>query len=412
MSSDWNRREFVRATAAAGLGTLVTARPASARIVGANDRIRLGAIGTGGRCQYLLQVLNGLPGNEIVALCDVYQPHLLEAAHLAIDGAGLYSDYRRVLDRPDVDAVVIGAPDHWHKHLMIAAVAAGKDVYCEKPMTHAIAEGPEIIHAVAASDRVVQTGTQQRSWPHFLLAAQLIDDGVIGQVTFVHTYWYQSYGWQTPAPRPRQSFDPSLLDTRAWLGSAPPQEVDAEKFRFWRWFWNFGGGNLTDLMTHWIDMVQLYIHQPAPLAATTVANNFLHPQWQCPDTITCALQYPGSVNVTHTGAMQSSIDDGGIEVRGTRGTLKIDRQRLVVYPEGIANLPHSNAPEPEIRMISERDGTVDHMSNFLDCIRSRKRPNAHVQVGLEAARTAHLGNLALHRGRRIEWDAATQSVRA
>ena len=122
------------------------------------------------------------------------------------------------------------------------------------------------------------------------------------------------------------------------------------------------------------------------------------------------LQYPGGVNVTHTSAMQSSVDDGGIEVRGTRGTLKIDRQRLVVYPEGVANLPHRNAPEPEIRMISERDGTVDHMADFLDCVRSRKRPNA--QVGLEAARTAHLGNLALHRSRRVEWDAATQSVRA
>jgi hypothetical protein len=123
------------------------------------------------------------------------------------------------------------------------------------------------------------------------------------------------------------------------------------------------------------------------------------------------LQYPGHVNVTYTGTMVSSIDDGGLVMRGTRATLKLDRERLAIYPEDVGNLPHSNAPEPEIYIISEGDGTVDHIANWIDCIRTRKQPNANVEVGMEAARASHLGNLALRRGRPVQWDAATQSVR-
>jgi predicted dehydrogenase len=376
---------------------------------GANERIRIAAIGTGGRCRDLLAVLSGLPGQEVVALCDVYEPNLLAATEWAAPGVALETDYHRILDRKDIDAVVIASPNHWHARMLIDAVQAGKDVYCEKPMTHTIAEGPKIVSAVQASGRIVQTGTQQRSWPHWLLAGQLIDEGMLGTITFVHTYWYQSYGWQPPTGPDR--FMPDRLEWAHWLGDAPSQPLDREKFYNWRWFWDFGGGALTDLMTHWIDMIQRYIHQPAPLEASTIGNNYLHPMWQCPDTVTCALQYPGKVSVTYTGTMSSNIDDGGVVIRGTRATLKIDRDRLAVYPEEAQYLPHRNHPEPELEMISERDGTIDHMQNWLDCMRTRQTPNANVQVAMEAARTSHLGNLAFRAGKRAAWDEATGAVK-
>lgn len=407
-NSSWNRRSFLKSGAAAGAGTLLLRASSQAKVIGANDRIRFGAIGTGGRGQWLLRVLNGRPNQELVALCDSYRPNLLRATQWAIPGADTYGDYRRILDRPDIDAVIIATPNHHHKEMLLAAVAAGKDVYCEKPMTHTIEEGPEIVKAVQASKQVVQTGTQQRSWPHWLLAGDLIRSGHLGQITMVETYWYQSYGWQ-PSTGP-SDFDVSQLDTAAWLGNAPAQTVTAEKFHFWRWFWDFGGGSPTDLMTHWMDMVQAYLGQITPEVFDTFGHNALHPQWQCPDVVNASMLFPGNILATFNCTMCSSIDDGGAIIRGTKATLKIDRERLAVYPEGLRHAPHSNAPDPELTMVSERDGTIDHMQNFLDCIRSRKQPNANVEVGMQAARTSHLCNIAFRRGKRIVWDSTRNAV--
>ena len=166
---------------------------AGSRALGANDRIRIGLIGTGGRCMYLAELLDSLPGNEIVAACDVnelrrYRPWIRWATQTKP-----VSDYREVLDRNDIDAVVIGAPDHWHVRMTLDAVAAGKDVYCEKPITHTIEEGDNLIAGVEKSKRVVATGTQQRSWDHYLLAKELIQGNRIGQITLAEMYWYQNY---------------------------------------------------------------------------------------------------------------------------------------------------------------------------------------------------------------------------
>ena len=147
---------------------------------GANDRVRVAVIGTGGRARGLMTLLKKLPGNEMVAVCDVYEPNLLQAAEIAGADATKVADYRRILDSREIDAVVIGTPDHWHKTITLDAVAAGKDVYVEKPVSHTIAEGVELVKAVEASKQVVQTGTQQRSWEHWVLGKQLIDAGKLG----------------------------------------------------------------------------------------------------------------------------------------------------------------------------------------------------------------------------------------
>jgi predicted dehydrogenase len=193
------------------------------------------------------------------------------------------------------------------------------------------------------------------------------------------------------------------------LGSVPDQPFRPEIYNLWRHYWDFGGGILADLLTHWIDVIQWYMGQSAPKTATTTAGTYIF-KWEAPDTVTAAYEFPGDFMVTFTGAYNTGIDDGGIEFRGSQATLKIDREHLAVYPEGVKSVPGTQAPEPEILVRSERDGAVDHVKNFLDCVRSRKTPNASIQVGFEAARTSWIGNLALKRGAKVVWDAAMGRV--
>ena len=401
-----NRREFLKETALAGAGVAMLGGMSPARVLGANDRIRVGVIGTGERAQYLMTLFKQVPSVELVAVCDVYALARAKALEVAGPEAVSCSDYREVLDRKDIDAVVIGTPDHWHKQILVDAVRAGKDAYVEKPIMHSIEEGAEMVHAVDESRRIVQTGTQQRNWDHWILGKQIVASGKLGKITMVHTYWYQNYyqGWEG-LPK----VDPSDLDWKSFLGSAPDQPFTVEKFIWWRWYWDFGGGILTDLLTHWIDVIQWYMEQPAPKTATAVGGVY-RMKWQCPDTVTAAYEFPGDFLVTFTGSINSSVDDGGIEFCGSEATLKIDRSRLAVYPEGGKWVSGTLEPEPEILVRSERDGTLDNVRNFVECMRTRQSPNANIHLGFEAARTSWLGNAALKRGAKVTWDAAKGKI--
>jgi predicted dehydrogenase len=285
------------------------------------------------------------------------------------------------------------------------AVAAGKDVYVEKPVTHSLEEGNELIRAVESSKRVVQTGTQQRSWPHFIEGKRIIDSGKLGKITFVRMWWFQNYvAWGHST---KLALD--KLDQKMWLGKAPEQPITPIKFFWWRWFWDFGGGALTDLMTHWIDVAHWYMDVTTPASAVTNGNRYAL-DWECPDTITCALDYPKNFSVTYHGAMSSSVDDGGMEIRGTKGTMKLDRSHLAVYPEGVEVISKLGQMKPETLLLSDDDGTVPHIRNFLDCVKSRRTPTANIRVAVEAARAAHLGNLALKQDRRIRWNAQQERI--
>ena len=189
MTSDTGitRRDFLKETAVAGATAAVLGGLAPARVLGANDKIRVGAMGTGERCQYLMRLFKGNPSVELVAVCDVYGPRRDEALEIAGPQAKSHLDYHELLDDKDIDAVIIGAPDHWHKQMLIDAVRAGKDAYVEKPIMHSIEEGVEMVRAVEDSNRIVQTGTQQRSWPHYIMGKQIVDSGKLGKITFVHT---------------------------------------------------------------------------------------------------------------------------------------------------------------------------------------------------------------------------------
>jgi predicted dehydrogenase len=393
-----DRRTFITAASGLALGT----RLPSAAAQGANDRIRIGVIGTGGRARGLMNGLKKLPGNALTAVCDVYEPRLLQAYEIAGPDALKVSDYRRILDNREIDAVVIGSPDHWHKTMTLDAIAAGKDVYVEKPVSHTIAEGVALVKAVEASKQIVQTGTQQRSWEHFVLGKQLIDSGKLGQITFVQTYWYQHATAGSYAP---VSMD--KLDWKQWLGPAPDQPFRPERFYQWRHFWDFGGGCLTDLMTHWIDVVHWYMNVEAPLSAVTTGHNYNIKLWEAPDTVNTTLEFPKNFMAAYLGTYVSRVDDGGLEFRGERGTLKVDRARLAFYRDDAAYAAGSLTPEPEILVRSSGDGTLTHLQNWLDCVRSRKTPNANIRVAHEAARTSHIANAALKAGRKVRWNNDT-----
>ena len=396
------RRKFLKGTAAVALAGL-----ASDKVLGANDRIRLGAIGVGGRSRKtLIPIHQNQPDTEFAAVCDVYEPHLLRtASENGLKNVKQVRDYRAILDDKSIDAVIIGAPDHWHARMVMDAVAAGKDVYVEKPVTHSLEEGNDLIRAVESSKRVVQTGTQQRSWPHFIEGKRIIDSGKLGKITFVRMWWFQNYvAWGHST---KLALD--KLDQKMWLGKAPEQPLTPIKFFWWRWFWDFGGGALTDLMTHWIDVAHWYMDVTTPASIVTNGNRYAL-DWECPDTITCALDYPKNFSVTYHGAMSSSVDDGGMEIRGTKGTMKLDRSHLAVYPEGVEVINKLGQMKPETLLLSRDDGTIPHIRNFLDCVKSRRTPTANIRVAVEAARAAHLGNLALKQDRRIRWNAQQERI--
>jgi predicted dehydrogenase len=387
MAHTLDRRSFL---IAGGLTAL-----ASTRAFGANDRLRIGVIGAGGRMRALLNAAesSGVPF-EIVSVCDVYTPRREEVkTRTSAANATTCVDYNDVLSDKTIDAVIIATPDHWHVRIARAALAAGKDVYLEKPVTHTLEEGEALEKSVRSSRQILQCGMQQRSWPHFRNAVDLIQGGALGQVTQVRTYWWQNYGLNW-VPKP---VDAAQLDWKQWLGGAPDQPFTLEKYSHWRWYWSFGGGAMTDLFAHWIDVAQWAMKADQPSMALMLGDKYVFKDWECPDTIQAAFRYPG-FDVVYEGMMSSSIDDGGLEFRGKEATLKINRSGMSIFHENV-----KADRNPVLKEESVGDGTTAHMANFFDCIKTRKEPNAPVEAGIAAARAGHVGNLAYHRGGMTPW---------
>jgi predicted dehydrogenase len=334
---------------------------------------------------------------QIVAVSDVYAPHCDVVKERSNGVATTHLDYREVLAQ-DIDAVFIASPDHWHVRMAVDALAAGKDVYLEKPVTHTIEEGATLTRAVRSGKQILQCGMQQRSWTHFRDAVNMIQGGSLGRITQVRTYWWQNYN-RNWVPKP---IDAQALDWKLWLGSAPDQPFSAEKYNHWRWFWNFGGGAMTDLFSHWIDVVHWAMKSDQAREVHMLGDKYVFDQWDCPDTIQAAFRYPG-FDVVYEGMMSSSIDGGGLEFRGMDATLKIDRSGFAIYREGV-----QGGENPVLTEHSFRDGTISHMENFFECIKTRKEPTAPVETGVAAARAGHLGNLAYHHGGQSTWPPKAQ----
>jgi predicted dehydrogenase len=392
------RRTFLRATTALTLSAL-----SYGRVLGANEALTVGCIGTGGRCRQLMKALVKIPDVRIAAVCDIYDIHLAEGHKLA-EKALTTKQYQEILDRKDIAAVLIGTPDHWHVPMTIDACNAGKDVYVEKPLTHSLEEGIPVIAAQNKNQRIVQVGMQQRSMPHIQKASDIVKSGRLGKITKVHLSWNRNTDRVRRFPL---GIDPHAVDWKAFLGRAREQPFDEYRFRNWRWFWDFGGGILTDLMVHWIDVAHWLLDLAHPEQAVTIGS---YPAaqgiWETPDSIQTLLSYPNDLQVHFEGTFSNAHRGAMIEFMGTAASLYIDRGRYELTPE------RGNGEPDQLILGTGRkgqdfydkpDGELLHLTNWVDSVRSRKKPNAPAEAGVSAAAAAHFGNQAYRTGKVALW---------
>jgi predicted dehydrogenase len=398
MNPSSNRRQFL---AQAGAGAVLAAGyGATARGFAANETINIGCIGTGGRCRRLMASLPNIEGVRVTAVCDVWDEHLRQGKELADEKAFATKDYHELLARKDVDAVIIGAPDHWHVPLTIDACAAGKDVYVEKPLTHELSEGKAVVAAQNKHHRIVQVGTQQRSMPHIQKAREIVRSGRLGEVVKVHLTWNRN-SQRTRNRKP--DIDAKTVDWKRFLGNAPTQPFDPYRFRNWRWFWDFGGGIFTDLMVHWIDVAHWLLDLQTPRFAASIGDfNMARDLWETPDTVQTLLKYKPGVQAYFEGTFSNARHGAMIEFMGTEATLYIDRGRYEIHPERTSKLGYSEmvlgSGPRGADFYDKPDGETLHLANWIECIRSRKTPHAPAEAGVTGAAAAHLANLSLRNG--------------
>ncbi|MBM3836911.1 MAG: Gfo/Idh/MocA family oxidoreductase [Verrucomicrobia bacterium] len=397
-----NRRAFLKQTSLASTAAALAPAISLTRAAVSNDTIHIGVIGAGGRARGLMQVLTRIPKTKIIAVCDIYDAHLSAAKKIADAGAFATHEYERLLERKDVDAVLIGSPDHWHVPMTIDACAAGKDVYVEKPLTHSRDDGKTVVAAQDRYHRVVQVGTQQRSMPQFHKARRMIQEGVLGKIHKVHLTWNRNF---LPFQKSVPSIRAEDLNWKKFLGAAPEQPFDAYRFRNWRWFWDFGGGILTDLMVHWLDGVNWLLDLGMPAAATTVGDHFATKGvWETPDTIQTFLQYPDKgLQIYFEGTFVNARNRAMTEIMGENATLYLDRGRLELHPESGRKLEPKEivlgSGPRGADFFKEPDGELLHLTDWLDAIRARKKPSAPAEAGVLAAEAAHMANRAYREGR-------------
>ena len=408
MSQESNRRTFLEQLGIGTAGVITAGYTATARGFAANETLNVGCIGTGGRCQALMRAFKEVPGTRITAVADIWDANRALGLKLAEPGAVALKDYRQLLARKDIDAVIIGTPDHWHVPITIDACAAGKDVYVEKPLTHSLEEGAAVIAAQNSHQRIVQVGTQQRSMPQFQKAYEIVKSGQLGDIHKVHLTWNRNIPrWG----RGRASIDPASLDWKAFLGNAKDQPFDEYHFRQWRWFWDFGGGILTDLMVHFLDVADWYLDLDHPQTASTIGDQIgTKGVWETPDTIQTLLHYPDKqVQVYFEGTFMNARNHAMLEFMGSEATLYLDRGRYEIHPEPKKKIPYSElvlSKEPNFRGADFYDapnGELLHLANWVECVRSRKKPNCPAEAGVAAASAAHLGNQAYRSGEVARW---------
>jgi predicted dehydrogenase len=395
------RRQFLTASAAAL--AVPTILPRS--VFGANDRVVTGHIGVGNQGRPNLKAFLAIADANPAAVCEVDSKRLEEAA-ATLDKSGVakpgaYKDYRALLDRKDIDAVVITVPDHWHALISIHACQAGKDVYCEKPLSLTVAEGRKMVEAARKHDRVVQTGSQQRSDARFRRACELVRSGRLGKLQTI-LVGIPGVNWNPP-PVP-DSDPPPELDYDFWLGPAPKKPYNAKHVHYnFRFYWDYSGGQMTNFGAHHIDIAQwsLDMDDSGPSAVEGKAE-FQPQRWfEVPTACRVYFSYPGDVTLI-VGQSQKDVPQG-VTFIGSAGRVFVDRRKITSEPAGIVQQEPSAS---DVRLYE----SANHHKNFLDCVRSRKRPIADVEVGHRSATVCHLGNIAVRLGRRVQWDPSAERV--
>jgi predicted dehydrogenase len=397
-----SRRGFLGGVGAAWAFPLVmTGRTRGA--AAPSERIRLGFIGVGRQGTANLKGLLKRPGVEVVALADVDADHVAAAAKVVEKDGGdpaVFRDYRRLLEDPSIDGVVVSTPDHWHALATVDACLAGKDVYCEKPLTLTVAEGRRMVDVARATGRVVQTGSQQRSDRNFRLACELVRGGRLGKIEEVRTLL------------PRVNFDgpavadspaPPGLDYETWLGPAPERPYNAKRVHYlFRFFWDYSGGQMTNFGAHHLDIAQwgLGRDESGPVAVEATATFHKDGWYEVAETSRIVYSYDDGVRLV---CLQGEGKGRSVEFQGERGTIGVWRGGI-------------EASDPEILKAGEGEGreplyvSDDHHQNWLDCIKSREKPICDVEIGHRSATVCHLGNIAIRSGRKIAWDPAAETI--
>lgn len=386
------RREFLSQAALSAAPLFI---PKS--VFGANDRPAYGMIGTGNRGRWLNRAFQSL-GARCVALSDVYQPYLELARKESPADARPYIDYHDLLAHKGLDFVVIATPDHLHWPNLKAALAAGKDAYLEKPLSMNLEESAVMREAVRKSDRIVQIGMHRRSMQFIYKCKRLIDEGALGKISLVKAIW----NWNFAIPVQNATLE-GKLDWERFLGPAPKRPYDAKRFRWWRAFWDYSGGNMTDQGTHLMDVVQWMTNSGPPLSAVCQGYIAYATEGEVPDVFSAVFEYP-SFLATWTLDYSSNYQyDWSIHFQGEKAAMAMDRSGYRIYkdagrsptPWGLNAKPELTAQEPDL------DKPEAHPQNFLDCIRSRKQPNCTVDIAADAVAGPHMANQAYLRGARI-----------
>lgn len=425
-----NRRTFIK-SAALGVSAL-----SASRVAGANERIGVGIIGCGLIGRIHTNSFKEQEDVEIRGIAETFEPRLDAGAELGGPRAAKYRDFRRMLENKDIDAVVVATPDHWHALQTMMACAAGKDVYVDKPLTLFVDEGKWMIDVAKRTKRVVQVGVQNRSGPNFQRAREALRAEKIGGIVSVQNNFFRNVmpGFGNPA----DGAPPSNLDYDMWLGPAPKKPYNPNRALYhFRWFWDYSGGQMTNLGQHSLDLVHFFLGVTAPKAVYSTGGRFhLKDNCEVPDTQDVIVEYPGFTAVCQyreASAGKEGLGMGGLVFYGTKGSLSTGRAGYDLVPDAKVNPVNTLAkilgghpvggPQPVPEEANqfwgepEKDQSGDamkdyrrHARNFLDCVKSRKQPIADLESGHQVATTCHLANISLRTGRKITWDAKKQEI--
>jgi predicted dehydrogenase len=407
-----NRRSFIKNTtlATAGVGLAASMPMAMNSCAGANEKLVCGLIGAKGMGFADLKAFLGQSNTECAAICDVDE-NVLNQRIADIEKIQGYKpkgfkDFRKLLEEPDIDVIIIGTPDHWHCLPFVYAAQEGKHIYCEKPLANYIEEINIMERAAERYGNVVQVGQWQRSDKHWQDAVEFVHSGKLGKIRAVRTWSYQ--GWMKSVPVVPDSDPPPGVDYDFWLGPAPAKPFNRNRFHFtFRWFWDYAGGLMTDWGVHIIDYGLFGMNAKAPKSVMAMGGKFAYPDdaAETPDTMQALYEFDDYTLLWDHGL---GIDGGyygrshGLGFVGNNGTLVVDRNGWEVIPEG------GKDPKMERVDLKEGDGQGlnNHMKNFIECIHDRdKSPNTNIGIAANTARVCHLGNIALKTGRRLYWDA-------
>ena len=421
------RRNFIMSTTTLAGGLLIAPQFVTAskgKRISQNDKINIGAIGIKGMGWANTNSLLKMNDVDLIAICDVDQSvidqRLADHAKLRTNKPQVYRDYRELLNNKDIDAVVIGTPDHWHCKMMVDAVQAGKHVYVEKPIANSIKEANLMVAAQQKTNKIVQAGQWQRSGPHYRKAIEIVDSGVLGKIRLVKTWAYQ--GWMKPVPVLPDATPPPGVDYKQWLGPAPTRPFNPNRFHFnFRWFWDYAGGLMTDWGVNEIDIALYAMKETAPISVMASGGKLAYPDdaAETPDTLQAMFQYK---NFNMLWEHATGINTGpynrteGIAFIGNNGTLVVDRGGYEVFVEREAQgYSASGTPKMEPIEAFKKPAEVNyldlHTQNFIEAIKKNDQNflNTPIQSGSVAAINAQMGNIAYKTKSQVFWDAAKGS---